>query len=73
MDEIPEGDIGTECHPNMIQGSTNNFQESDKIKAVPQSSPERQHKNSRSHIDRAKPRKSPIRPLPGSVVNAIGE
>lgn len=67
MDEIPEGDIGAKCHLNVTHGSTSSSQESDKTKATaPQSSPERQHKNSRSHIDRAKPRKSPIRPLPGT-------
>ncbi|XP_032667918.1 ankyrin repeat and zinc finger domain-containing protein 1-like [Odontomachus brunneus] len=69
MDEIPEGGIGAECHSNVTQDSTSSSQESDKIKAAapPQSSPERQHRNSRSHIDRAKPRKSPIRPLPEIV------
>ncbi|XP_076638178.1 tRNA endonuclease ANKZF1 isoform X2 [Colletes latitarsis] len=44
-----------------------NLQDSDKIKASVQCSPERQHKNSRSHINRAKPRKSPCRPLPDIV------
>lgn len=66
MDEIPEGGIDAECHPSVTLDSTSSSQESDKIKAAPQSSPERQHRNSRSHIDRAKPRKSPIRPLPGT-------
>lgn len=42
-----------------------NPQDNDKNKTIAQSSPERQHKTSRSHIDRAKPRKSPCRPLPG--------
>ncbi|XP_043520849.1 ankyrin repeat and zinc finger domain-containing protein 1-like [Frieseomelitta varia] len=47
--------------------STCNLQDSDKNKVSVQPSPERQHKNSRSHIDRAKPRKSPCRPLPDIV------
>ena len=47
--------------------STCNLQDSDKNKVSVQPSPERQHKNSRSHIDRAKPRKSPCRPLPGKL------
>ncbi|XP_014477833.1 PREDICTED: ankyrin repeat and zinc finger domain-containing protein 1-like [Dinoponera quadriceps] len=68
MDEIPEGSIGAECQPNVTHSCTSSSQEGDKVKtAAPQSSPERQHKNSRSHIDRAKPRKSPIRPLPDIV------
>ncbi|CAD1469810.1 unnamed protein product, partial [Heterotrigona itama] len=47
--------------------STCNLQDSEKNKVSVQPSPERQHKNSRSHIDRAKPRKSPCRPLPDIV------
>lgn len=64
MDEITEKDVGTECNPST--GNTSSSQESDKIKSPLQSSPEMQHRNSRSHIDRAKPRKSPNRPLPGT-------
>ncbi|XP_011152539.1 ankyrin repeat and zinc finger domain-containing protein 1 [Harpegnathos saltator] len=67
MDEIPEGGIDAECQPNVTHSSTSSSQESDKIKTALPSSPERQHRNSRSHIDRAKPRKSPIRPLPEIV------
>lgn len=62
MSEIPEGEIATECNLN---GSNGSLQENDKIKALAQSTPEKQHRNSRPHIDRAKPRKSPNRPLPG--------
>jgi len=64
MSEIPEGEVAIECNPNA--GSNNSLQENDKIKASMQSTPEKQHRNSRPHIDRAKPRKSPNRPLPGT-------
>lgn len=63
MSEIPEGDVGTECN----EGRSNISQENDKFKAPAQSTPEKQHRNPRPHIDRAKPRKSPNRPLPGTA------
>lgn len=53
-----------ECESNTANNARNP-QDSDKNKVSAQPSPERQCKNSRSHIDRAKPRKSPCRPLPG--------
>lgn len=62
MSEIPEGDDSTEVNLN---ANNSNLQETDKIKTPIQSTPEKQHRNSRPHIDRAKPRKSPNRPLPG--------
>ncbi|XP_036148838.1 ankyrin repeat and zinc finger domain-containing protein 1 isoform X2 [Monomorium pharaonis] len=62
MSEIPEGEIATEHNSN------GNSQENDKIKAPAQSTPEKQHRNSRPHIDRAKSRKSPNRPLPDIIV-----
>lgn len=62
--EIP---IKTENEENDSNTSSNirNTQDNDKNKVPAQPSPERQHRNSRSYIDRAKPRKSPCRPLPG--------
>lgn len=63
MNEIPEGEVATEYNPNA--GSNGSSQENDKTKTLAQSTPEKQHRNSRPHIDRAKPRKSPNRPLPG--------
>ncbi|XP_076666695.1 tRNA endonuclease ANKZF1 [Andrena cerasifolii] len=55
-----------ECEPNTATNARN-IQDNDKSKAPAQLSPERQHKNSRAHMDRAKPRKSPSRPLPNIV------
>ncbi|XP_072749414.1 tRNA endonuclease ANKZF1 [Anoplolepis gracilipes] len=63
MSEIPEGDVVAERNSNA--GSTP--QENDKLKTPAQSTPEKQHRSSR-HIDRAKPRKSPNRPLPDIIV-----
>ncbi|XP_020298776.1 ankyrin repeat and zinc finger domain-containing protein 1-like [Pseudomyrmex gracilis] len=65
MSEIPEGDDSTE---NNLNVNNSNLQETDKIKTPAQSTPEKQHRNSRPHIDRAKPRKSPNRPLPDIIV-----
>ncbi|KAM0730163.1 tRNA endonuclease ANKZF1 [Formica fusca] len=65
MSEIPEGDVVAECNSNI--GTSNSLQENDKFKTPAQSTPEKQHRNSR-HIDRAKPRKSPNRPLPDIIV-----
>ena len=62
MSEIPEGEVATEYNSNA--GNLSSLQ--DNIKTPAQSTPEKQHRNSRPHIDRAKPRKSPNRPLPGS-------
>lgn len=64
--EIP---IKTENEENDSNASSNirNIQDNDKNKVPAQPSPERQHRNSRSYIDRAKPRKSPCRPLPDIV------
>ncbi|XP_012226347.1 tRNA endonuclease ANKZF1 isoform X2 [Linepithema humile] len=65
MSEIPEGvPVGTEFN----DGRTNISQENDKFKAPAQSTPEKQHRNPRPHIDRAKPRKSPNRPLPDIIL-----
>lgn len=66
MSEIPEGEVVAECNSNV--GSTSSPQENDKFKTPAQSTPEKQHRNSRPHIDRAKPRKSPNRPLPDIIV-----
>ncbi|KAL0131280.1 hypothetical protein PUN28_002681 [Cardiocondyla obscurior] len=66
MSEIPEGEVVTECNSNISNNAS--AQENDKIKAPAQSTPEKQHRNSRPHIDRAKPRKSPNRPLPDIIV-----
>ncbi|XP_029173254.1 ankyrin repeat and zinc finger domain-containing protein 1-like [Nylanderia fulva] len=66
MSEIPEGEVAAECNSNV--GSTSSPQENDKFKTPAQSTPEKQHRNSRPHIDRAKPRKSPNRPLPDIIV-----
>ncbi|XP_070166528.1 tRNA endonuclease ANKZF1 [Polyergus mexicanus] len=65
MSEIPEGDVVAECNSNI--SISNSLQENDKFKTLAQSTPEKQHRNSR-HIDRAKPRKSPNRPLPDIIV-----
>ncbi|OAD54422.1 Ankyrin repeat and zinc finger domain-containing protein 1 [Eufriesea mexicana] len=64
--EVPEQAENGEYDSNAIN-SLRNLQDSGKNKVSTQSSPERQHRNSRSHIDRAKPRKSPCRPLPDIV------
>ncbi|XP_078034517.1 tRNA endonuclease ANKZF1 [Augochlora pura] len=64
--EAPESAESMECD----SGAANNYcslQDYDKNKTTAQLSPERQPRNSRSHIDRAKPRKSPCRPLPDIV------
>ncbi|XP_066585271.1 tRNA endonuclease ANKZF1-like isoform X2 [Prorops nasuta] len=42
-------------------------EDNEKFRPNVQSSPERQHKSIKMHIDRAKPRKSPSRPLPEIV------
>lgn len=65
--EIPEKIENVEYDSN-ASNNVSNPQDSDKNKIPAQASPERQHKNSRSHIDRAKPRKSPCRPLPGTKI-----
>lgn len=65
--EIPEKIEDVEYDSNATN-NVRNPQDSDKNKIPAQASPERQHKNSRSHIDRAKPRKSPCRPLPGTKI-----
>ncbi|XP_054010497.1 ankyrin repeat and zinc finger domain-containing protein 1-like [Hylaeus anthracinus] len=68
--EIPSETLEKIENGNCASNAANNArnpQDSDKNKVPPQSSPERQHKSSRSHIDRAKPRKSPCRPLPDIV------
>ncbi|XP_076235610.1 tRNA endonuclease ANKZF1 [Calliopsis andreniformis] len=64
--ELMEKVENEECEPNTANNARNS-QDNDKNKMPAQLSPERQHKNSRSHIDRAKPRKSPCRPLPDIV------
>ncbi|XP_033359843.1 ankyrin repeat and zinc finger domain-containing protein 1-like isoform X1 [Bombus vosnesenskii] len=64
--EIPEKIEDVEYDSNATN-NVRNPQDSDKNKIPAQASPERQHKNSRSHIDRAKPRKSPCRPLPDII------
>nr|XP_033328038.1 ankyrin repeat and zinc finger domain-containing protein 1-like [Megalopta genalis] len=64
--EAPESTENMECDSS----AANNYyslQDYDKNKTTAQLSPERQPRNSRSHIDRAKPRKSPCRPLPDIV------
>ncbi|XP_017788648.1 PREDICTED: protein vms-1-like [Habropoda laboriosa] len=70
--KVPKIDVSCELQEKTEDGecdfnNTCNPQEDDKNKIVIQPSPERQHRNSRSHIDRAKPRKSPCRPLPDIV------
>ncbi|XP_017890086.1 ankyrin repeat and zinc finger domain-containing protein 1-like [Ceratina calcarata] len=64
--EVAEKTENGECESDTANGARNQ-REVDKTKVPVQSSPERQHRNSRSHIDRAKPRKSPCRPLPDIV------
>ncbi|KAG5319103.1 ANKZ1 protein, partial [Acromyrmex heyeri] len=64
MSEIPEGEVATEYNSNA--GNLSSPQ--DNVKTPAQSTPEKQHRNSRPHIDRAKPRKSPNRPLPDIIV-----
>lgn len=64
--EVLEKEDNGECELN-ASSSTHNLQDSDKNKLPAQLSPERHPRNSRSHIDRAKPRKSPCRPLPDIV------
>ncbi|KYQ48057.1 Ankyrin repeat and zinc finger domain-containing protein 1 [Trachymyrmex zeteki] len=66
MSEIPEGEVATEYNSNA--GNNSSPQDNDKVKTPAQSTPEKQHRNSRPHIDRAKPRKSPNRPLPDIIV-----
>lgn len=64
--QVPEKTENGECEYNTAM-NTRDQPDGDKNKLFVQSSPERQHRNSRSHIDRAKPRKSPCRPLPDIV------
>ncbi|CAL7951191.1 unnamed protein product [Xylocopa violacea] len=64
--EVLEKPENEECESNAANNARY-LQDNDKSKVFKQSSPERQHRNPRSHIDRAKPRKSPCRPLPDIV------
>ncbi|XP_076283535.1 tRNA endonuclease ANKZF1 [Lasioglossum baleicum] len=64
--EAPESAENIECDSNTATNPCSP-QDNDKNKITAQLSPERQPRNSRSHIDRAKPRKSPCRPLPDIV------
>ncbi|XP_015440018.1 PREDICTED: ankyrin repeat and zinc finger domain-containing protein 1-like [Dufourea novaeangliae] len=66
IEEVTNEEENNECDSNTAS-NVRNPQDNDKSKTPAQNSPERQHKNSRSHIDRAKPRKSPCRPLPDIV------
>ncbi|EZA52420.1 hypothetical protein DMN91_012080 [Ooceraea biroi] len=60
MSGIPEG---------AVSADHNSPESNDKIKTpTAQFTPERQHRNSRPPIDRAKPRKSPNRPLPDYIL-----
>lgn len=65
IDETSEKVENEECD-SITANNVRNPQDNDKNKIPAQPSPERQQRNSRSHIDRAKPRKSPCRPLPGT-------
>lgn len=70
--KISKADVSGESSEKAENGecdsiTANNPQDNDKNKISAQPFPERQHRNSRSHIDRAKPRKSPCRPLPDIV------
>ncbi|XP_029036639.2 ankyrin repeat and zinc finger domain-containing protein 1-like [Osmia bicornis bicornis] len=59
--------VENEEYDSITANNIRNPQDNDKNKIPAQPSPERQQRNSRSHIDRAKPRKSPCRPLPDIV------
>nr|XP_050852138.1 ankyrin repeat and zinc finger domain-containing protein 1-like isoform X1 [Vespula vulgaris] len=65
--EVPEEEINSSSNIN-VTNDINSFKNNEKFKTTVQASPERQHRNSRAHIDRAKPRKSPCRPLPDIVI-----
>lgn len=66
LDEIAEKkNIGNNNNNNDgVNGDVNSSPDISRIKTINQVTPDR-HKSPRSHIDRAKPRKSPSRPLPG--------
>ncbi|KAL2735278.1 ankyrin repeat and zinc finger domain-containing protein 1-like isoform X1 [Vespula squamosa] len=65
--EVSEEEINSNSNVN-ITNDINSFKNKEKFKTTVQQSPERQHRSSRAHIDRAKPRKSPCRPLPDIVI-----
>lgn len=65
--EVPDEEINSSSTVN-VTSNINSLQNNEKLKTSVQTSPERQHRNSRMNIDRAKPRKSPCRPLPDIVV-----
>ncbi|KAG7204038.1 hypothetical protein KM043_001897 [Ampulex compressa] len=67
LDEIPEKITNVESDAKLDTDTQQTPQDSDKSKPSLQPSPDRQQKNTRPHIDRAKPRKSPCRPLPDIV------
>ncbi|XP_015524854.1 ankyrin repeat and zinc finger domain-containing protein 1 [Neodiprion lecontei] len=63
LDGIPESTPTSEIIPPFTNGAVDN----EKSKRMSQTSLERQYRSLKSHIDRAKPRKSPRRPLPDIV------
>ncbi|XP_035725892.1 ankyrin repeat and zinc finger domain-containing protein 1-like isoform X2 [Vespa mandarinia] len=65
--EVAEGEITSASSNVNITNDINRLKNNEKFKTM-QASPEKQHRNSRAHIDRAKPRKSPCRPLPDIVI-----
>lgn len=58
LDEIPESALQSEDSPPLINETSI---DTDKQKQTP---PDRHHRSPKPQIDRAKPRKSPLRPLP---------
>ncbi|KAK2586340.1 hypothetical protein KPH14_010632 [Odynerus spinipes] len=65
--EVPEKEMNSNSDFN-VTSNINSLQNTEKCKTIVQTSPERQHRSSRTNIDRAKPRKSPCRPLPDIVI-----
>ncbi|KAI4504016.1 hypothetical protein M0802_000487 [Mischocyttarus mexicanus] len=65
--EVLEEEINSNSNAK-ITNNVNNLKNNENIETIVQPSPERQHRGSRGNIDRAKPRKSPCRPLPDIVI-----
>lgn len=65
--EVPEEEINSSSNVKFTN-NVNSLKNNEDIKMIMQPSPERQHRGSRGNIDRAKPRKSPCRPLPDIVI-----
>ncbi|XP_015606848.1 ankyrin repeat and zinc finger domain-containing protein 1 [Cephus cinctus] len=67
VEETSEKILDDKSNPNPGTDGVSEVQNNEKTKNSLQTTPERQYRSPRSHIDRAKPRKSPRRPLPDIV------